>query len=111
MISLLHADPIAAGAQQAAPSPFMSLLPLVVIFGIFYFLMIRPQQKKLKEHKKMLDALQVGDKVITASGFYATIVGIGDASYDIKLSDNVKVKILKSSVSEKIGQSEPAAAK
>ena len=108
MISLLYADGPMTAATQGSPSPLVSLMPLVVIFVIFYFLLIRPQQKKMKQQKQMLDGLKVGDKVITSSGFYATVVSIGDASVEVKLADNVKVKILKSTVSEILGSQEPA---
>ena len=104
MISLAFADtttPSAAGAS----SPLMSFLPLVVIFVIFYFLLIRPQQKKVKEHKSMLEDLKKGDRVITSSGIYGVIVGIGDTSFELKIADNVKVKMLKSAVTEKLGSS------
>lgn len=112
MISLLYADSIPNAAQQAAsPSPIMSLLPLVVIFVIFYFLMIRPQQRKMKEHKQMLDKLQVGDKVVTSSGIFATIVGVGDTTFDLKIADNVKVKVLKSAVNDRLGNPDTAVAK
>lgn len=93
-------------SQSAAPSPFMSLAPLLVIFVIFYFLLIRPQQKKMKEHKKLIGNLKKGDRVITSSGFYATVVGVGDSSLELKLADNVKVKILKGSISEVLGSQE-----
>ena len=105
MAQLLYAEsqiPVQSAPQSQA-SPFVSLMPLVIIFVIFYFLLIRPQQKKLKIHKQMLDNLKVGAQVITSSGIYATIVGIGDASMEVKIADNVKIKILKSSVSDVIG--------
>lgn len=98
MITLAYAEGAAQAAQ--APSPIMSLAPLVLIFVVFYFLLIRPQQKKVKEHKKLLEALQVGEKVVTSSGFFATIVAVGETTFDVKLADNVRVKILKSAVSE-----------
>ncbi len=93
----------AAASKAAAPSPIMSFVPLIVIFGIFYLLLIRPQQKKMKQHKKMVDELKEGNKVITSGGFYATVVNIGDTSVEVKLADNVKVKILKSAISEVLG--------
>ncbi len=92
-----------APAKAKPPSPIMSFVPLIVIFGIFYFLLIRPQQKKMKLHKKMVDELKEGNKVITSGGFYATVVNIGDTSVEVKLADNVKVKILKSAISEVLG--------
>ena len=105
MISYLYAES-AATAQGASPSPLISMMPLVVIFVIFYFLLIRPQQKKMKEHKKMVADLKKGDRIITSSGFYAVVVGIGESTLEIKLAENLKVKILKSSVSEVLGNQE-----
>lgn len=107
MESLAFADaPISA--QSGAPSPLVSLAPLLVIFAIFYLLLIRPQQKKMKEHKKMIENLKKGDKVITSSGIYATVIGIGETSMEVKLAENVKIKILKSSVTEVLGNQETA---
>ncbi len=102
MTSLLYADTTQATATP--PSPLMSMAPLLVIFVIFYFLLIRPQQKKMKTHKKMLEGVKKGDRVLTSSGFFATVVGVGDTSLEVKLAENLKVKILKSSVSEILGQ-------
>lgn len=108
MIDNLYADTAAttapAAPAKAQASPIMSFVPLIVIFGIFYFLLIRPQQKKMNEHKKMLANIKEGNKIITSGGFYATVVNVGDTSVDVKLADNVKVKILKSAVSEILGE-------
>lgn len=112
MISLLYAD--TAQTPAAAPSPFMSMAPLLAIFVIFYFLLIRPQQKKMKTHKKMLEGVKKGDRILTASGFFATVATVADNNLEVKLAENLKVKILKSSVSEILGQepsSETALAK
>ncbi len=71
----------------------MSLLPLVLIFVVFYLLLIRPQQKRAKEHKQMLDNIKKGDKVITSGGIYGVIEAVGMDTFTIKISENVKVKI------------------
>ncbi|MBI2118026.1 MAG: preprotein translocase subunit YajC [Elusimicrobia bacterium] len=99
MISLAYAN-APSGPQANPPSPMVSLMPLFIIFIIFYFLLIRPQQKKMKQHKKMLESLTKGDKILTSSGFYAIVVSVGEKSVEIKLAENLKVKILKSAVSE-----------
>src|SRR3989344_6707484 len=102
MISLLYAETTAGpAAAPSAPSPLISLMPLLIIFVIFYFLLIRPQQKKMKDHKKMLEELKNCDMVITSSGIYGVIVGIGESTFDVRLADNVKVKMQKSAVTEK----------
>jgi len=74
----------------------MSLLPLILIFVVFYFLLIRPQQKKAKEHKQMLENLKKGDKVITGGGIYGVVESVGDNTIVLKIAENVKVKFGKS---------------
>jgi preprotein translocase subunit YajC len=85
----------AAGAQ-GAPSMFQSLFPLIIIFGIFYFLLIRPQQKKAKEHKAVLDNLKKGDSVITSGGIYGTIFSLTPTHVVLIISENVKIKVARS---------------
>lgn len=104
----------AQAPQPAPPSPFVSFLPLLVIFGIFYFLLIRPQQKKMKSHKQMIENLKKGDKVVTSSGFWATIAGEVSKEQefiDIEIAKNVRVRILKNSVAEVRGSDNPPAEK
>ena len=70
----------------------MSFLPLILIFVVFYFLLIRPQQKKAKEQKQMLESLKRGDKVVTSGGIYAVIEAVGTTTVTLKIAENVKVK-------------------
>ena len=78
-------------------SGFAQLIPLILIFVIFYFFLIRPQQKKVKEHKLMVENLKRGDKVITVGGIVGTIDRIIDAEkVEVEIADNVKVEIIKS---------------
>ena len=73
-----------------------SLIPLVLIFVIFYFFLIRPQQKKVKEHKKMVESLKRGDKVITTGGIVGSIERIiDDDKVEVSISDNVKVEVIR----------------
>ncbi len=90
----------AQGAQQA--DPFGFLLPMIVIFGAFYFLLIRPQQKKQKQHAELVSALKSGDEVITAGGILGEITGVSDHYAVLKISDNTEIKIQKASVSQVI---------
>src|SRR5579862_4635867 len=83
----------------ASPNPIMSLLPIVAIFAIFYFLIIRPQQKQQSEHQKMLDGLNKGDKVLLTGGIYGQIVGFRGQDVELKISDNVKVLVARSAIS------------
>ena len=80
------------------PSPFSMLLPILGMLVIFYFLMIRPQQKRQKEVQKMLSAVKKGDKVLTASGLYGVVSGVKDDVVVLQIADNVKVEMLKSAV-------------
>ena len=78
-------------------SGFASLIPLILIFVIFYFFLIRPQQKKVKEHKLMVENLKRGDKVITSGGIIGTVERIIDGDKaEISITDNVKVEVIKS---------------
>ncbi|MEW6002199.1 MAG: preprotein translocase subunit YajC [Nitrospirota bacterium] len=85
---------MAPGPQggQGAGSLISSLIPLVLIFVIFYFLLIRPQQKRAKDHRRMLENLKKGDKVITSGGIYGVIDSIGTNAVTLKIAENVKVK-------------------
>ena len=83
---------------QEAPSPLVSLMPIILIFGIFYFLLIRPQQKKQKELQKMLGELKKNDEVITTGGVHGTIVNVKENTFMVRVDDNVKLEISKSAV-------------
>ena len=89
--------PQAEGA--AAPSPLVSLMPLILMFVIFYFLLIRPQQKKQKDHVKMVSELKKNDEVITSGGIHGTIVNVKEKTYILRIDDNARIEILKSAIS------------
>jgi len=80
------------------PNPIISLLQLVVIFGIFYFMLIRPMQKKQKAHTNFLKELKKGDKVVTNGGLYGSIQTVEEDAVVLKLAENVKVRVAKSAV-------------
>ena len=88
---------LAEGHGQS-DSGLLSLLPLVLIFVVFYFIFIRPQQKRTKEHKKMVEELKKGDEVLTNGGIAGTIANIGDAFIRIKIADNVEINIQKQAI-------------
>lgn len=90
--------------QSPPPNIFMSFVPLMVIFAIFYFLLFRPQQKRQKEHQKMLDTLRKGDYVLTGGGIYGTIVNIKGSIVELKIADDVKIQVAKSSIVQLIQQ-------
>ena len=80
-------------------SGFAQFVPLILIFVIFYFFLIRPQQKKIKEHKSMVSALKRGDEVITSGGIVGTIEKVlGDDKVDIQISENVTVQVVQSTI-------------
>ena len=82
------------------PSPILQFVPLVFLFVIFYFLLIRPQQKKQKEHANMIAKLEKNDEVITAGGVHAVVISVGEKTATIRIADNVKVEIEKSSIQQ-----------
>jgi preprotein translocase subunit YajC len=89
-----------AHAQGAAQSdPFGFFLPMIVIFVAFYFLLIRPQQKKQKAHVELIGALATGDEVLTAGGILGKVTAVTDHYATLKIADNVEIKIQKSTVS------------
>lgn len=85
------------------------MLPLVLIFGIMYFLMIRPQQKKIKQHQAMVAALRKGDQVVTAGGLIGKVVKVGaDNQIDVEIATGVKVKVVQHTISQVLNKTEPA---
>lgn len=82
-----------SGGQGGAGGLFASLIPLILIFVIFYFLLIRPQQKRAKEHKTMIENLKKGDKIITSGGIYGVIEAVGSNTITIKVAENTRIKI------------------
>ena len=99
----------AQAADGAGAASLMSFLPLVLIFVVFYFLLIRPQQKKLKEHKGMLEALRRGDRVVTGGGIIGTITKVGaDGELVVEIAEGVRVRVLRSTVNMVLAKTEPA---
>ena len=91
----------AAANAQAAPQqadPLMSFLPLIVIFVLFYFMLIRPQMKRAKEQRKMLEALQKGDEVVTASGQVGKVAKVGEQYVSLEIAEGVVTHVQKQSV-------------
>ncbi len=82
----------------------MSMLPIVLIFAIMYFLIFRPQAKKQKKHQAMISAVQKGDRVVTAGGIHGTVAGVKEKENTliVKIDDNVKVELSRSSIARKL---------
>jgi preprotein translocase subunit YajC len=91
------------GQSSGQGNPIMGLLPLVLIFVVFYFLLILPQQRKQKKHRKMLSELQKGDRVVTSSGIRGTIANMKDDTISLLIADGVKIELEKGHVVSKIG--------
>jgi len=93
-----------AWAQAAGGAPqqnlFVSLLPLVLIFVVFYFLLIRPQSKRAKEHREMLGKLASGDEVVTAGGLLGKVTAVGDTFVTIEIASGVEIKVQKFQVTQ-----------
>jgi preprotein translocase subunit YajC len=87
----------------------MQFVPLIAIFAIMYFLMIRPQQKKAKEHKAMIEAVRRGDQVVTAGGLLGKVTKVKeDGELEVEISEGVKVRVLKGTLANVISKTEPA---
>ena len=95
MISLAYAQ--TAGAADASGG-FMQLLPMILMFGVLWFLMIRPQMKRAKEHKTMVEALAKGDEVVTGGGIAGRVVEVGDSFVQIEVAPNTVVAVQKQAV-------------
>jgi preprotein translocase subunit YajC len=104
---------ISPAYAQAAGGPggfdIMTLLPLVLIFVVFYFLLIRPQQKKVKEHREMLDKLRRGDKVVTNGGIIGQITKVvNENELDLEIADGVRVRTMRGMISSVYARTEAA---
>lgn len=96
---MLNAYAQAAGAPAGTgANPIMSFMPIILIFVIFYFLLIRPQKKTQDDHRKMVMSLKKNDEVVTNGGIHGTIVNVKENTVVLKIDDNVKIEIQKNSV-------------
>lgn len=88
---------------------FAQFIPLILIFAIMYFLLIRPQQKKLKDHQKMVEALRRGDQVVTQGGLIGKVVKVKDDNeVEVELAEGVKVRVVQSTIAQVLNKTEPA---
>lgn len=100
----------AQGGAADAPSFAVQMLPLVLIFAVFYFILIRPQQRRAKEHQEMLANLKRNDEVVTAGGIHGRIVSIGDRIVELEIATNVRIRVDRpqiSAVAAKPGAEKP----
>ncbi len=96
----------ATSGSTGAGGGLLSLVPFVLIFVIFYFMLILPQQKRQKQLKTMMETLKKGDKVVTASGIWGTITNLGKVTVTLQISDNTKIKIQKDHIARLRGEEE-----
>lgn len=98
-----------APAAKQAPGfaeSLVSMLPMfVIVFFIFYFLVLRPQEKRMKEHEKLMTDLKRGDEVVTTSGFLGRVVGVDEECVTVELANNVRVRVLRNFISSKVDRS------
>lgn len=98
----------APGAPEQPPVLFQ-FLPLIIIAVLFYFLLIRPQQKKAKEHTKLVESIKTGDQVVTNAGIHGTVANVKEKTFVIKIADNVKVEFDRAAVATVVKSAESAA--
>lgn len=84
--------------EQQAVNPLVNFMPLILIFVVFYFLLIRPQQKRQKEHEQMVKNLAKNDEVVTNAGIHGTIINVKDTTITLRVDDNVKLEVEKHSI-------------
>jgi preprotein translocase subunit YajC len=99
LMGILAMAPSPEGTEPTAPG-IVQFMPFILIIVVFYFILIRPQQKQQKEHQKLMDGLKNGDQVLMSNGIYGTIMDVKDKTLLVKISDNVKVKVLRSAVTQ-----------
>ncbi|RMD90313.1 MAG: preprotein translocase subunit YajC [Alphaproteobacteria bacterium] len=105
---MLFATPAYAQSAGGAGAGIASFLPLILIFAIMYFLMIRPQQKKVKEHRAMVEALRRGDQVVTQGGLIGKVTKVKDNEAEIEIAPDVRVRVVKHTIQQVLSKTEPA---
>ncbi len=98
-MNIAYAMGMGGEAAQGGSGGFASFIPLILMFVIFYFLLIRPQQKKSKEHKQMIENLKTGDRIVTSGGLHGRITGVAESALTVEIAEKVRVKVNRGSVS------------
>lgn len=93
---------MAGGQSGQQPSTFGLLFPLILIFVIMYFFMIRPQVKRQKQHQAMIQSLGKGDKIVTSGGIYGKIVDVKSESFVVQIAEKIKIEVLKTAIAKKL---------
>ena len=100
----------AGGAVPGGASGLASFVPLILIFVVFYFLLIRPQQRKAKEHQQFLGSLKKGERVVTNGGIHGRITGLTDAVVTLEIAENIKIKVNRNAILATAADAEKQAA-
>lgn len=100
----------AQAAGSGGTAAFAQFIPLILIFAIMYFLMIRPQQKRVKQHKAMVEALKKGDHIVTQGGILGKVTSVRDDELEVEIATGVKVRVVRGTVSQVLSRTEPVAA-
>jgi preprotein translocase subunit YajC len=109
LLAVLAASPAYAQAAGGAGGGYGFFVMLALMFGVFYFLLIRPQQKRQKEHKAMIDAVRRGDTVVTSGGMIGRVTKVfDDNELQVELADNVRVRVIKTTLADVRNKTEPA---
>jgi preprotein translocase subunit YajC len=95
-------------APGGAAGGLVSFVPILLIFVIMYFLMIRPQQKRVKEHKAMVAAVRRGDQVVTSGGLIGKVSKVADTELEVEIAPNVRVKVVRATITQVMNKTEPA---
>jgi preprotein translocase subunit YajC len=90
---------------QPTPNPIVSFVPMIVVIGILYFLIIRPQQQQAKAHRNLVDNLKTGDRVITLGGIHGTVTSIKGVIVQVKIADNVRVDVNRTAIAQVVQES------
>ena len=105
----MFVSPAYAQAAGGSAGAFGSFIPLILIFAIMYFLLIRPQQKKVKEHQAMVAALRRGDQVVTQGGLIGKVSKVkDDQEVELEIADGVKVRVVRNTIAQVLNKTEPA---
>ncbi len=100
MTNIAYAMGQFGGSSGEGAGGFSAFVPLILMFVVFYFLLIRPQQKKTKEHREMITHLKKGDRIVTSGGLHGRITAVGETTMTVEIAERVRVKIARANVSQ-----------
>jgi len=98
-VALAFAEEAGGGSAVPGIAGLMNIAPLILLFVVFYFLLIRPQQKRAKEHREMLKGIEKGDNVVTTGGIHGKVTSVAEDTITVEIADNVRIKVSKEAIS------------